>query len=378
MAPALLFLGAWALRVIVLAAAPGDDPARATLSASFAIRAAALGSLAVGLVWALARASRGAVAVRRLAHTPGGDGGAGSLEGALVRATGDSSLRVAFPLNGGRWIDADGRPVEPPRSRADRAVTAILREGEPVAAVLHHPAILDGRVLEREIGTAAQLAIDNERLRAEARVQLAELKASRARIVETGDLERRRLERDLHDGAQQRLVSLAVALRMARTNLDAERDPDGAAALREADEGLHRAITELRELAHGIHPVELSEEGLAAALDALADRSPLPLQIGALPAERLTQPVETAAYVLVDEVVHRAARRRDRATLTVSGRHAAGRLVLQIEDPVEPSPVRALAGLVAVADRIAALDGRLEAAPAASGGVVITADVACV
>ena len=155
-------------------------------------------------------------------------------------------------------------------------MSLITREDQPIAAVLHDPASLDAVMLQQEIGPAARLAIDNERLRAEARARLRELKTSRTRIVEAGDAERRRLERDLHDGAQQRLVGLCVVLAMAR-------EQRSLPALEAADADLHRAIDDLRELAHGIHPAELSDEGLAAALETLADRAPVAVAPGGAP-----------------------------------------------------------------------------------------------
>jgi signal transduction histidine kinase len=374
--PASVFLGAWALRVTVVVLRPGEEPGRPVLTAAFAVRAAALAALAAGLSWALGRAARSALAVRRLAREPGTEASEGSLEAALVAATGDTSLRVAFPLlDSERWIDGRGMPVDVPRRRSDTAVTAVLREGEPVAAVLHDPAILDGSLLAREIGAAAQLAVDNERLRAEARLRLRELRASRSRIVETGDAERRRLERDLHDGAQQRLVSLAVALRMAQSALEVKRDRIAVASLQDADAGLQRAIAELRDLAHGIHPVELSEEGLAAAIDALADRAPI--LVGPLPAERLPGPVETAAYVLVEDLTRRADARRDGTVLTVAARRENGRLVIVVDDPGETSRDRAAADLLAVRDRIGALDGRLSIEALSPAGVRVEAELPC-
>jgi signal transduction histidine kinase len=374
--PAALFVGAWTVRVIVVDATPGEDPARPILTACFVARAVGLALMSLGLAWSIARAAHGAIMLRRLAREAAAGAGDGSLEAALGRATGDVSLRLAFPLReGGRWIDAEGSEIALPQRAAEVSVTPILRDGQTVAALLHHPAILDGEALRREIGTAAELAIDNERLRAEALVQLRELKASRLRLVEAGDAERRALERDLHDGAQQRLVSLSIALRMAQSALGKQGATAAEASLREAGEGLQRAIDELRELAHGIHPIELSDEGLAAALETLAEGAPL--TIGALPLERLPPSVEVAAYVLVDETVRRALTRDKGATPRVDARVADGALVVEVEDPSEPSPRRALADLVSVADRVRALEGRLTVEARTGGGVLMRAELPC-
>jgi signal transduction histidine kinase len=374
--PAMLFIGAWTVRVIVVDAAPGEDPGRPILTACFVARAIGLALMSVGLAWSLARAARGAIVLRRLARQVAAGAGEGSLEAALGRATGDVSLRLAFPLRErGRWIDAEGSEIDAPQRGAEVSVTPILRDGQTVAALLHHPVLLDGEALRRQIGTAAELAIDNERLRAEALVQLHELKASRLRLVEAGDAERRALERDLHDGAQQRLVSLSIALRMAQSAFGEQGATAADASLREAGEGLQRAIDELRELAHGIHPIELSDEGLAAAVEALADRAPL--TIGALPVERVPPSVEVAAYVLVDEAVRRALTRDDGSAPRVDIWVAGGALVVEVEDPGEPSPQRALADLVSVADRVRALDGRLTVEARTAGGVLMRAELPC-
>jgi signal transduction histidine kinase len=376
--PSAIFLGAWTVRAGTLTFSPGDNPHRIVLVASFAARALALVALAAGLAWALSSAARRARAVRRLATEHIGDPTAESFEHALIRATGDSSLRVIYQrAEGERWIDADGRPVDAPERRPDRGVTAIVRDGLPVAVVMHDEATLEGRALQREIGTAARLGLDNERLRAEANAQLDELRTSRSRIIEAGDAERRRLERDLHDGAQQRLVGLSVELRIALRAIDERRDPRGAARLRAAEAGVQRAIADLRELAHGIHPAELAEEGLEAAIETLGDFAPVGVRVTTLPADRLPTAVEAAAYVVVDEAVRRAAGRSDRATIEVVGRRVNGAFVLDVLDPGDTSPNEALADLADVADRVKALDGRLSAAATGDGGVRITAELPC-
>jgi len=375
--PAAIFLGAWTARAATLAFSPGDDPRRVVLAASFAVRAVALFAFAAGFCWALSGAARRAHAVRRLAREHIGDPAAESFETALIRATGDTSLRVIYPRREGDfWIDSEGRPVDPPERRPDRALAAILRQGLPVAAVAHDPATLDAPALEREIGTAARLGLDNERLHAEAQAQLRELETSRARIIELGDAERRRLERDLHDGAQQRLVGLSVALRIAQSAVDERGDPRAAARLRAADAGVQRAIRELRELAHGIHPVELSEEGLEAAVETLGDFAPVSIRVVALPAERLPAAVETAAYVVVDEAVRRASGRSSPATIEIAGRRANGAFLLDVRDPGEASADRVLADLADASDRVTALEGRLSVATD-DRGVRITAELPC-
>jgi signal transduction histidine kinase len=165
--------------------------------------------------------------------------------------------------------------------------------------LLPRTGLLDNPELVEEVASAARLALENERLQAEVRAQLEDLRASRARIIEAGDAERRRLERDLHDGAQQRLVGLTLALRLLRAQLGPDQDQQLTARLDEAEAELRRAVTELRGLAHGIHPAVLSDEGLAAALEALAEGTLAPLRIAAVPQERFPPAVETAAYMVV-------------------------------------------------------------------------------
>jgi signal transduction histidine kinase len=376
--PGVAFLAATPVAVVALAADPGADPGAPALVVSFACRAIALAALAAGLAWATERTLRGARTIRRLAREIAGEAGAGLLQAELARTTGDPSLRVAYPLGDGeRWIDSAGLPVAAPARDDGRAVTAIAREGRTVAAVVHDPAALDALALEREIGTVARLAVDNERLRAVARARLRELRASRVRIVETGDAERRRLERDLHDGAQQRLVGLAVGLGMARAAVDEAHDPRVAARLEDAGASLRAAIVDLRELAHGMHPVELTEEGLAAAVATRAARARVPLRVVAMPDKRLPVAVETAAHVLVDEAVARAERRPEAATIRVEAEVRDGVLAVAVDDPGDADTAGAARELAGVADRIVALDGRLDVGAAPDGGVHIRAEIPC-
>jgi signal transduction histidine kinase len=359
--PCALFACGWAVRTVALAVSPGDDPRRSVLVAGFAIRAVALMALAGVLAWSLSRARRAATALRRLVRV-----GSGSLEATLARGTGDRSLRLAF-ANEGAWIDPEGQPFAVPD---DRALSVIAREGRPIAAIAHDPTGLDAATVEREIGPAGQLALENERLRAEARAQARELEASRVRIVEAGDAERRRLERDLHDGAQQRLVGLSMALTLARDAFAG--DPSRAGTLERAGAELQLAIAELRELAHGIHPIELTDEGLAAALETLADHARVPVVLAELPGERLPQRVETAGYVLVDEIVRLAGRRDRGAAVTVTVRQAGDALAIDVDDTAA-SRDRVRAALVDVADRVHALGGSLTVSP----GVHVHVELPC-
>ena len=201
----------------------------------------------------------------------------GELRDALAKALGDPSLELVYWLpDDGRFVDAAGTPLRAARGRARRrAVTKVEREGECVAAIVYDAALRDARDHVRAVGAAAALALKNERLDAELRAKVGELRASRERMLRIGLEERRRLERDLHDGAQQRLVSMALNMRMARDKLRDE--PDAAERLLDgASEELDAALEELRELARGIHPAVLSDRGLDTALETLARRAPVP------------------------------------------------------------------------------------------------------
>ena len=213
--------------------------------------------------------------------------GPGALRDAVADALGDPSLELAYWLpERGEWVDAAGAAFALPEAGSARACTPVERDGRPVAMLVHDAAVADERELVSAVGGAAALALENERLDAELRANLKELRASRARIVESADAARRRIERDLHDGAQQQLVALALRLGAARSRL--ERDPRAAAELLDdAAADLDAAIRDLRELARGIHPAVLSDRGLGPALEALASRIPLPVEITALPGERL-------------------------------------------------------------------------------------------
>jgi signal transduction histidine kinase len=195
--------------------------------------------------------------------------------------------------------------------------------------------------------------------------------------VETADAERRRLERDLHDGAQQRLVSLALGLRLARSKLGPESDQAGA-LLDEAIEELSDATEELRELARGIHPAVLSDRGLDAALVALAGRARLPVELNETPGERLPPPVESAAYFVVAEALTNVARYAQASRADVRVARANGRLVVEVsDDGVGGADPGRGSGLRGLADRVSALDGQLQVDSPSGRGTVVRADIPC-
>ena len=307
-----------------------------------------------------------------------GDASAGQsdMAHALAEALEDTSLELAYPLPGGGYVDAEGRPVELPPAGSGRAATPLEHGGERVAVVIHDATLEDQRELVRAVGAATQLALENERLGGELRAKVVELSASRARIVESSDAARRRLERDLHDGAQQRLVSLALRLRMVRSDLDA--DSDAARELESARAELNQALEELRELASGLHPSVLSDRGLDAALLALAKRAPLPVELDAATGERLPEGVESAAYFVVAEALTNVAKYSRASHANVNVRRDDGRIVVEVSDDgiggADPERGTGLRGLL---DRVAALEGNLEVDSQRGRGTTVRASIPC-
>jgi signal transduction histidine kinase len=302
---------------------------------------------------------------------------ADELRAELGRALGDPSVELAYWLpDPPRYVDAEGRRAELPLTDADRAVTAVERDGRRIAAIVHDPALLDDPEQVRAAGAAAALALDNARLDAELRAKVEELSASRARIVESGYAARRRLERDLHDGAQQRLVSLALSLRILRSKV--EGDLDAVHELDSARHELDQALDELRELARGIHPSVLSDRGLEAALDGLARRAPLPVELEQTPAERLPDRVESAAYFVVAEALTNVAKYAQATQASVNVRRQNGQVLVEVSDDgvggADPATGSGLRGLL---DRVSAVGGRLEVDSRPGKGTTIRASIPC-
>jgi signal transduction histidine kinase len=246
-----------------------------------------------------------------------------------------------------------------------------------VAVICHDSSLEEERELVRAVGAAASIALENERLNAELRARVEELRASRARIVRAGDDERRRLERDLHDGAQQRLVALALNMRLIESRL--ETDPDGAKELlRDTATELSEATTELRELARGLHPAVLSDRGLRPALEALAGRAPLDVELAGAPDGRLPAPVESASYFVVAEALTNVARYAKASRASVSVGRANGSVTVEVrDDGVGGADPAAGSGLRGLADRVAALDGRLEVDSPPGEGTMVRAVIPC-
>jgi signal transduction histidine kinase len=364
--PALLVGATEATYAITLLRTPLEDPDRTGFAAIFLARSVSYTLLALGLARSLLRVTRTRARLARLANDLGEAPRPGMLRDSLATALGDPGIEVLYSRSGrGELTDADGRAADPPGP--DLAVARIARGDRPLALVLHDPALVSEPELARALGSAARLSVENEALRAEAMAQLHALQTPRARIVESADSARRRLERDLHDGAQQRLLALSYDLRLARARAADDDDGQLVSMLDAAAEATESALEELRELAHGTYPAILTEAGLAPALATLADEAPLPVEVRGVPPERQPPSVETTAYALVAETIEEASR-RGATTLTAHVRRDGSVLVVAVEDDGAPrsSP------LVHLADRVGALGGSLDV-----GDTTLRAELPC-
>jgi signal transduction histidine kinase len=358
---------------LALVAAYAASQADALLWMAFAAFAATPFAFLAGLARAEISGSRGVrTLMAQLADAPEH----ADLRDALARALGDPALELAFWMPElDRYVDAAGSPAEmPDDDDARRKVTVIDHHGQHIAAIVHDRAQDTETV--RAAGAAAALMLENRRLDAELRARLVELRASRARLVEAADGERRRIERDLHDGAQSRLVALALNLRLARMSVTD--GTDTAALLDGSIDELGKSLKELRDLARGIHPAVLSERGLEPAVRDLAARAPVPVDIVGDAAGRLPAAVETAAYFVVSEALTNVSKYARARHATVRVERAAGQLVVEVsDDGVGGADARGGSGLRGLADRVAALSGTLEVTSPPGRGTRLRAQLPC-
>jgi signal transduction histidine kinase len=302
----------------------------------------------------------------------------GRVRDALAATLHDPQLELLYwsPITDG-YVDLDGHPRAPVASPA-RTVAPISGEGGPLAVMLVDEIALQEPALLQAAGAMARLALENERLQAEVRSQLVQLRSTTARLVEAGQDARQRIERDLHDGAQQRLLALSMTLGQARARAGDGADPQLRAFLDHAAGDLQQAITELRELARGIHPMLLTQEGLASALKALAERAPLPVEISA-PSQRFPDTVESTAYFFVTEAVTNAARHAAASVVHVAVTVAGDELTVRVSDDgiggVNPTPGGS--GLLGMRDRVVALGGRMTVTSPTGGGTTLVARLPC-
>jgi signal transduction histidine kinase len=298
----------------------------------------------------------------------------------LRTALRDPSLEVLYWVpEEESYVSTAGQlvPDVPEQDTADRLVVPVrASDGGRLALVLADTSLRrHGRPVSGAV-SAAGLALENARLQAGIRAQLEQVRASRARIVEAGLAERRRLERDLHDGAQQRLVALSLELGMLEAKLGD--DPDARRALGQARGELSRSLEELRELARGIHPAVLTGHGLEVALDGLATRAPVPVRLRVDVAGELPEAVEVAAYFLVSESLTNVAKYAHASTASVDVVRANGDIVIDVaDDGVGGADAAAGSGLRGLADRVEALGGRLRVTSPAGDGTRLHAEIPC-
>lgn len=298
-----------------------------------------------------------------------------TLRNALRRTLADPSLEIVYLRAGsGGWINELGIPAAAPTSTDGLASTPVVRDGRPIAALLHDPALLRHPERLRAAIGATALAIDNQQLKSDLRAQLHDVRASRSRIVEAADRERRRVERNLHDGAQQRLVGLALTLRLAARRAGA--DPDLTGLLGEAAGDLDEAIAELRELARGIHPAIVTDAGLAGALEALAERSGVPVALDVEGVESVPGHVAVGAYYVAAEALANTNRHAGASMATVRARVSDDALNLAVVDDGRGGAAAGSgSGLEGLADRVGSLGGVLSIDSQDGRGTTIRAEI---
>jgi signal transduction histidine kinase len=300
-----------------------------------------------------------------------------SLQTVLAKALHDPTLMLAYWLpEYGSYADSDGQPLELPAATSTRLVDTVEQDGERVAAIVYDASLADERKLLEAVIAAAGIALKNERLAAELRARVGELRASRARIVGAGDEERRRLERNLHDGAQQRLVALGMQLRLLESRI--RTDPAAAEALvATAASELAISVDELRELARGIHPAVL-DHGLTVALESLAARSTVSTAVSVDLLERLPEVVEVAAYFVASEALANVAKYAEATSVTITvSRTARDALVEVADNGVGGADDAGGSGLRGLADRVEALGGQLRITSPLGSGTTISAVIPC-
>jgi signal transduction histidine kinase len=357
----------------------GDDAAGSRLGAlPLVVFDLGLAGVAVGFLVGVLRARLARSAVADLVVELGRATAPGNLRDALARALRDPTLALAYWLpDSGRYVDVDGRPFELPAESAARAVSVSERDGRKIAALVHDRALTEEPELVQSVCAAAALALENERLQAELRARLEELRASRARIVEAADEERRRIERNLHDGTQQRLVSISMALGLAQAKLQSD-PPAADVVFGEARQGLSAALKELRELSQGIHPAILTERGLVVALEELTLRSAVPVDLDVASGDRLPEQVEAAAYYVVSEALANVAKYAHATSTRVSVRPADGKVVVEVaDDGIGGADAGGGSGLRGLTDRVEALGGRLWFSSPPGQGTIVRAEIPC-
>jgi len=373
-----LMIDAFAVALVMIAVLFGlgafDGPAFETVRrvTFFAIGLAPIAFLLALLSARLARSAVGDLVVE-LDREPA----PGGLRDALARALHDPTLTLAYWLPQFRsWVDDRGRAVAPPRAGRGRSIRLIHRDGERVAALVHDPGLDDEPELLDAVSAAAAIAVENDRLHAELQARLEELRGSRGRVIEAGQRERARLERDLHDGAQQRLVAVSLELTLLERRFAA--DPAAGARIARAQRQIAMSLDELRRIARGLHPAVVTGHGLAVALESLAAAAPVPVRLDVRVDERLPEQLEVAAYYLVSECLANIGRHAHAAAATIAVGRDGGQIVVEVtDDGCGGADTEAGTGLRGLADRVEANGGRLRVWSPHGRGTRVRAELPC-
>jgi signal transduction histidine kinase len=299
------------------------------------------------------------------------------LQALLAQALRDPTLSLIYWLpQYGSWADQDGNPTMLPEHNSGRRVAFVKQNGEQIAALIYDAALGEEPELVEAVSAAAGIALENGRLEAELRARLQELQGSRSRVVEAQQNERRRLERNLHDGAQQRLVALALELGLLAEK--ANNDPATQDRLQRARSEVSESLDELRDIARGLHPAVVSGHGLAVALESLVAATPLEVHLNTDGLPRLSEPLEVAAYYVVSESLTNAAKHAQAKRVTVDVGVTDGTLIAEIvDDGIGGADSERGTGLRGLADRVEALNGRLRVWSAAGSGTRVRAEIPC-
>ena len=361
------------IAALLMSAAWGGPAVQQIRWATFAALSLAPVAFLVALLHSrLARSSVGDLFVELQADPAPAD-----LRAALARALGDPSLTLAYWLpDYGCYANQDGRLIELPDADSGTATTRIDQGGAHVAVLLHDPALEDESELLSAVTAAAGLGLENGRLHAELRAHVVELSASRARIIDVGQKERQRLERNLHDGAQQRLIALSLDLSALEARL--ADDPEARARLDQARREIATSLEELRDVARGLHPAVVSGHGLEIALEQLAARAPVPVKLAVDLDGRVSESLEVAAFYIVSEGLANIGKHANATTATVEVCRLDGRFIVEVVDNGGGGADTELGtGLRGLADRVEALDGRLRVWSPAGGGTRLRAEIPC-
>jgi signal transduction histidine kinase len=366
-------LGLVMIAVLFMSQALGLPVVKEVRWATFATLAIAPTVFLVGLLRdRLARAAIGDLVVQL--H---GESAPRDVRDALARALRDPSLSLAYWLpEFASYADLDGRSVLLPEAGGPRATTVIADPaGVPLAALIHSAELGEEPELLQSVTASAGIALENARLHADLAARVQELRGSRARAFDAGRLERQRLERNLHDGAQQRLIALSLELGVLERRLA---DPASSREIDHARREIAISLEELREIARGLHPAVVSAHGLDVALEHLAARAPVPVRLRVEVGGRLPEPLEVAAYYIVSESLANIGRYAKASSATIEVSHRDGTVTVEIvDDGVGGADTELGSGLRGLADRVEALNGRLRVWSPAGGGTRVKAEIPC-